>query len=255
MLTPIEPSHATAHSRTRAPVASSHAGVRCSDCVMRHLCMTQDLPAGQMARFEALVVRTRNVRKGEALYRTGEPLNHFYVVRSGSFMSVMNRPDGREQVTGLYLAGDPLGLDDICADTHTFSIIALEHSTVCMVPYPALKSLCRETASMQDRLYQLWGEQLARGTSWAAILSRCSAGERVAAFLLDVSERLGKRGFSHVEFELRMTRAAIGSLLGMTLESVSRAMTRIQHCGLIEVRGKHVRINDVEALRRYGQPA
>lgn len=220
---------------------------------MRHLCVPQGLAVQDIAKFEELISGTRNVRRGEALYRVGDPFSHLYAVRSGSFKSVMNRPNGREQVTGFSLAGEPLGLDGIFTDTHALSVIALEDSSVCMVPYVTLRWLCGETPWMQDRLCRLWGDQLARESSWAAILGSCNAGERVAAFLLDVSDRYGERGYSHTEFNLSMTRAEMGSRLGLALESVSRTLSKIQQCGLVDVRGKLVRIIDAEGLRRFAQ--
>lgn len=220
---------------------------------MRHLCMPQGLAAKDIENIEELIVGTRKVRRGEALYRVGDPFNHLYAVRSGSFKSVMTRPNGSEQVTSFSRAGDPLGLDGVSTNIHAFSVVALEYSSVCMVPYAPLRWLCRETPSMQDRLCRLWGDQLARETSWAAILGSSNAGERLAAFLLDTSDRLGERGCSHTEFNLTMTRREIGSRLGLTLESVSRMFSKIQKCGLIDVQGKLVRIVDAEGLRRFGQ--
>src|SRR5258708_4731101 len=113
------------------------------------------------------------------------------------------------------LAGDGLGLDGISEDVHACSAVALEDSTVCIVPYPALKSLCREISSMQDRLHKLLGEQIVREAGQMMVLGSLSADERVAAFLLDVSERNAQRGYSSAEFTLRMTRADMGSYPGM----------------------------------------
>jgi CRP/FNR family transcriptional regulator, anaerobic regulatory protein len=162
----------------------------------------------------------------------------------------MAHRDGREQVTGLRLAGDPLGLDGISADNHTSSAVALEDSSVCIVPYTALKHLCRETGAMQDRLHRLMSEQLYRESAQMMVLGSLSADERVAAFLLDVSDRNGQRGYSHTEFNLRMTRDDMGSYLGMTLETVSRTLSRFQKRGLIETQGKLIRILDLDGLRQ-----
>jgi CRP/FNR family transcriptional regulator, anaerobic regulatory protein len=127
--------------------------------------------------------------------------------------------------------------------------VALEDSSVCLIPYSALKHLCRETGAMQDRLHRLMSEQLIRESSQMMVLGSLSADERVAAFLLDVSERNGQRGYSHAEFNLRMTREDMGSYLGMTLETVSRTLSRFQKRGLIDAQGKLIRIIDLEGLR------
>ncbi|WP_241030348.1 helix-turn-helix domain-containing protein [Paraburkholderia sp. Ac-20347] len=216
---------------------------------MRHLCMPQGLALDDLPKLEALICTARSVRRGESLYRAGDPFDSLYAVRSGSLKTVMAHRDGREQVTGLRLAGDPLGIDGISTDVHTCSAVALEDSSVCIIPYPALKHMCRETSAMQDRLHRLMSEQLIRESSQMMVLGSLSADERVAAFLLDVSERNGQRGYSHAEFNLRMTREDMGSYLGMTLETVSRTLSRFQKRGLIDAQGKLIRIIDIEGLR------
>ncbi|PXW25437.1 helix-turn-helix domain-containing protein [Paraburkholderia caballeronis] len=249
MLTPTVVTHTTVRRTNRAPVASPRSAARCSSCAMRHLCMPQGLAHDDLPKLEALICTARSVRRGEALYRVGDPFDNLYAVRSGSLKTVMAHRDGREQVTGLRLAGEPLGLDGISTNVHTCTAVALEDSSVCIVPYSALKHMCRETGAMQDRLHRLMGEQLIRETSQMMVLGSLSADERVAAFLLDVSERNGQRGYSHAEFNLRMTREDMGSYLGMTLETVSRTLSRFQKRGLIDAQGKLIRIVDHDGLR------
>jgi len=217
---------------------------------MRQLCMPQGLSAEELPKLEALIYSARPVQRGESLYRSGDTFDDLYAVRSGSLKTTMAHRDGREQVTGLRLAGEALGLDGISDDKHACSATALEDSTVCIVPYVALKQLCREVGSMQERLHKLMGEQIVREAAQMMVLGSLSADERVAAFLLDVSERNAKRGYSSAEFNLRMTREDMGSYLGMTLETVSRTLSRFQKRGLIDTQGKFIRIVDIEGLRQ-----
>ena len=217
---------------------------------MRQLCMPQGLSAEELPKLEALIYSARPVQRGESLYRSGDTFDNLYAVRSGSLKTTMAHRDGREQVTGLRLAGEALGLDGISDDKHACSATALEDSTVCIVPYVALKQLCREVGSMQERLHKLMGEQIVREAAQMMVLGSLSADERVAAFLLDVSERNAKRGYSSAEFNLRMTHEDMGSYLGMTLETVSRTLSRFQKRGLIDTQGKFIRIVDIEGLRQ-----
>lgn len=103
---------------------------------------------------------------------------------------------------------------------------------------------------MQLRMHKLMSEQIMRETSQAMLLGSLNAEERVAAFLLDISSRYLKRGYSPTEFNLRMTREDIGSFLGMTLETVSRTLSKFQKRGLIEMHGRHVHIVDFDGLRQ-----
>ncbi len=113
------------------------------------------MSAAELPKLEALICTARSVRRGEALYRAGARFENLYAVRSGSLKTTMAHRDGREQVTGLRLAGEALGLDGISNDAHVCSAVALEDSSVCIIPYAALKHLCREVSSMQDRLHKL----------------------------------------------------------------------------------------------------
>ena len=240
-------------SRRATPRAAGRTGTRsaarCSSCAMRQLCMPQGLAPDELSKLETLICSARSVHRGDTLYRSGDSFDNIYAVRSGSMKTVMAHRDGREQVTGLRLAGEALGLDGISDDRHACSALALEDSTVCIVPYTALKSLCREIGSMQERLHKLLGEQIVREAAQMMVLGSLSADERVAAFLLDVSERNAQRGYSSAEFNLRMTREDMGSYLGMTLETVSRTLSRFQKRGLIDTQGKHIRIVDLDGLR------
>jgi CRP/FNR family transcriptional regulator, anaerobic regulatory protein len=217
---------------------------------MRHLCMPQGLSPEELESLEALICSARAVRRGESLYRSGDPFENLYAVRSGSMKTTMAHRDGREQVTGLRLAGEPLGLDGISEERHACSALALEDSTVCIIPYVPLKHLCREISSMQERLHKLMAEQIVREATQMMVLGSLSADERVASFLLDVSERNAQRGYSAAEFNLRMTRDDMGSYLGMTLETVSRTLSRFQKRGLLDAQGKFIHILDIEALRQ-----
>jgi CRP/FNR family transcriptional regulator len=237
-------------SRRAAPAkATNRTAARCSSCAMRQLCMPQGLSAEELPKLEVIICNARSVQRGEVLYRNGDRFENIYAVRSGSLKTVITHRDGREQVTGLRLSGDALGLDGISEEAHACSAVALEDSTVCIVPYVALKSLCREMNSMQARLHKILSEQIIRGASQMMVLGSLSADERVAAFLFDVSERNAQRGYSSAEFNLRMTREDMGSYLGMTLETVSRTLSRFQKRGLIDTQGKHIRIVDPVGLR------
>jgi CRP/FNR family transcriptional regulator len=216
---------------------------------LRHLCVPQGLALDDLPKLDALICTARRVRRGAAVYRAGESFDNLYVARSGSLKMVMVSRNGREQVTGLLFTGDPTGLDGISTGFHISSAIALEDSSVCVIPYSPLKQLCSITGAMQDRLHRLMSEQLIRESSQMMVLGSLPASERVATLLLDLSERNGRRGYSHVEFNLRMTRDDIGSYLGVSLETVSRTLSRLQKRGLINVKGKLIRIVDLDGLR------
>jgi CRP/FNR family transcriptional regulator len=127
--------------------------------------------------------------------------------------------------------------------------IALEDSSVCIVPYARFERVCRETGSIQRRLHQMMSREIIRETNQLTTLGSLRADERVARLLLDLSARFTRRGYAATEFTLRMTRDDIGSYLGITLETVSRTLSRFQQRGLIDAHGKFIRIRDFDGLR------
>jgi CRP/FNR family transcriptional regulator, anaerobic regulatory protein len=249
MLSPVAGPAVVVRQSSRAPLGGTQPGSRCSCCAMRHLCMPQGLPAEDLPKLEAVVCGARKVRRGEALYRSGDRFDSLYAVRSGSLKTLIVNRDGREQITGLRLAGDALGLDGIATDVHAFSAVALEDSSICTLPYAALKNLCRESGTMQDRMHRLMGDQFNQEAAQMMVLGSLTAEERVAAFLLDVSSRNWQRGYSQAEFRLRVSREDMGSYLGITLETVSRILSRFQKRGLIDAQGKLIKIVDIEGLQ------
>ncbi|MCY0389213.1 helix-turn-helix domain-containing protein [Robbsia sp. Bb-Pol-6] len=222
---------------------------RCSSCAMRNICMPAGLDAQAYARLDEVICTSRRVARGDSLFRAGTPFHSIYAVRVGSFKTVVAHPDGRQQVTRFDLAGDALGLDGIHDDRHTCDAIALEDSVVCIIPFHRLETLCSEVRAMQRHLHKMMSGEIVRESGLMMQLGNMRADERVAAFLLNISQRMKARGYSPTEFNLRMTRDELGSYLGMKLETVSRMFSRFQREALIDARGRLVRILDLERLK------
>jgi CRP/FNR family transcriptional regulator len=221
----------------------------CSTCTMRNRCLPTDLTRGDFDRLDALIRTSRTVHRGDALYRAGDAFRSIYAVKTGSFKTVIALPDGREHVTGFYFGGEPLGLDGVCDDRHACDAVALEDSTLCVIPFHALEALCHEMRPMQQHLHKLMSGEIVRESGLMMMLGTMTAAERVAAFLLNLSQRFAARGYSPVEFNLRMTREEIGSYLGLKLETISRMLSRFHRNGLIDTQGKFIRILSLAGLR------
>lgn len=202
-----------------------------------------------MEKIDRLVNQRRRIRKGEHLYRAGAPLAALYAVRSGFMKSCVLHEDGREQVAGFHMMGDLLGMDAIGGGRHMSDTVALEDTEVCEMPFPLLERLSQEVPSLQHQLHRVMSREIVRDYGVMLLLGSMKAEERLAAFLLNLSQRFAARGYSPTEFNLRMTRQEIGSYLGLKLETVSRAFSSFQEQKLMEVRQRHVRILDLPALR------
>jgi len=235
----------------RAPrlIDVNNLRIACSSCSLRELCLPAGLDSGEMERMDRLVTHRRRLRRGTGLYHAGEPLAGLFAIRSGFMKSCVLHDDGREQVAGFHMAGDLLGLDAIGSGNHTCDTVALEDTEVCEIPFTNLEQLSREMPSLQHQLHRIMSREIVRDHGVMLLLGSMSAGERLAAFLLNLSQRFAARGYSPSEFRLRMTREEMGSYLGLKLETVSRTLSSFQERGLIEVRQKQVRIVDFSGLK------
>ena len=222
----------------------------CANCNVREICQPAGLTLQELDQLDALVDVRRNVRRGDTLYRAGEPFNALYAVRSGFFKSRITYEDGRDQVIGFSMAGEILGMDGIGQDTHNCDAVALEDSEICSIPYRQLEELSREISSLQRHFHKIMSREIVRESGVMMLLGVMRAEERIAAFLLNLSQRLSARGYSPIEFHLRMTREEIGSYLGLKLETVSRAFSKFHKEDLIEVDQKFVRIKSIEGLKQ-----
>ena len=221
----------------------------CANCNVREICQPGGLSPEELDQLDTLVNVRRKVKRGDALYRAGERFDSVYAIRSGFFKSRVTYEDGRDQVTGFSMAGELLGLDGIGHGTHHCDAVALEDSEVCSIPYARLEELSREISSLQRHFHQIMSREIVRESGVMMLLGAMRAEERIAAFLLNLSQRLSARGYSPTEFHLRMTREEIGSYLGLKLETVSRAFSRFDKDGLIEVEQKFVRLKNIAGLK------
>lgn len=223
--------------------------VACSNCNLRELCLPVGMSNEQLDRLDTLVGTRRSVARGDSLFHAGDAFASLYAVRTGFFKTCVASEDGREQVTGFQMAGELLGLDGIGTDRHTCDSVALEDSQVCIIPYHQLADLSRELSDLQRQFHKIMSREIVRDHGVMLLLGSMRAEERLAAFLLNLTQRLRTRGFSASELVLRMTREEIGSYLGLKLETVSRAFSKFQDDGILEVRQRQVRVLNPTALQ------
>ena len=224
--------------------------VACSNCNLRELCMPVGLNDQDMQRIDEVVATRRKVTRGENLFRNGDKFSALYAIRTGFFKTSVSSEDGRDQVTGFQMAGEIIGLDGIVSDHHTCDAIALEDAEVCVMPFDRIEELSREIKSLQHHVHKIMSREIVREHGVMLLLGSMRAEERLAAFLLNLVQRLHARGFSQSELILRMTREEIGSFLGLKLETVSRTFSKFVDDGIVEVKQRYVRILNTDALKQ-----
>jgi CRP/FNR family transcriptional regulator, anaerobic regulatory protein len=249
----------------RAPIAinsisnviemnSNTIKVACSNCNLRELCMPMGLSPTELERIDDVVANRRKVKRGATLFRNGEKFTSLYAIRTGFFKTCVASEDGRDQVTGFQMAGEIVGLDGIVHDHHTCDAIALEDAEVCVMPFDRIEELSREVNALQRHVHKIMSREIVRENGVMLLLGSMRAEERLAAFLLNLVQRLHARGFSQSELILRMTREEIGSYLGLKLETVSRTFSKFVDDGIVEVKQRHVRILNADKLKDIVNP-
>jgi len=221
----------------------------CSACNLRQLCLPVGLSSPDLERLDSLVAQRRQLGRGEDLFRAGDRFTSVYAVRTGFFKTGLTLEDGREQVTGFQMTGELLGLDGISTDAHTVTATALEDSQVCIIPFDQLEELSRDFTELQRQFHKIMSREIVRDHGVMLLLGSMKAEERLAAFLVNLTQRLHSRGYSSSEVVLRMTREEIGSYLGLKLETVSRTFSRFQDEGLLDVKQRQIRILDQARLK------
>ncbi len=232
------------------PMTPQTIKVACSNCNLRELCMPLGLTPQELDRVEEIVAARRKIKRGATLFRNGDRFSSLFAIRTGFFKTSVASEDGRDQVTGFQMAGEIIGLDGIVNEHHTCDAIALEDAEVCVMPFDRIEELSREVNALQRHVHKIMSREIVRENGVMLLLGSMRAEERLAAFLLNLLQRLHARGFSQLELVLRMTREEIGSYLGLKLETVSRAFSKFVDDGIVEVKQRHVKILDTEALKK-----
>jgi CRP/FNR family transcriptional regulator len=244
---PVMPASTRSASVVRLMPQASSARA-CSSCCLKGVCLPCDLGRPELDRFEEIAIAKRRAARGASLYHNGDRFDSLYAVRSGAFKTVGVSRHGDEKITGFHLPGELLGLDAISNQRHGYSAVALEDSEVCVLPFAPLERLAMSMPALQHQLLRLISGDISRDQGLMLLLGSMSAEQRLAAFLLSLSRRHQRLGFSASRFVLRMTREEIGSYLGLTLETVSRMLSRFQREGLITVQQRDVEIRNADRL-------
>jgi CRP/FNR family transcriptional regulator len=190
------------------------------------------------------------LRKGDSLYRVGDRFHALYAIRAGSCKTILLAKDGKEQVGGYHLAGAIVGLDGLDTEFHQCQAIALEDMEAFALSFDQVERIARMSDTFRRDLLQVVAQAVTCAHDLMIVLGTMRAEQRIAAYLLDVSNRYRSMGYSPNEFVLRMTREEIGSYLGIKLETASRLFSRFQREGLIRIDGRAVKLLDSASLSR-----
>ncbi|WP_111979665.1 fumarate/nitrate reduction transcriptional regulator Fnr [Algibacillus agarilyticus] len=222
--------------------------VSCQNCSISQLCLPVALNQTDLTKLDDIVERKQPLQKNEFIFKADKEFKSLYAVRSGSFKSYTLADNGDEQVTAFHLPGDIIGFDGINSRKHPSFALALETSLVCEIPYDTLDDMSVAMPELRHQIMKLMSNEITTDQALFALLNRKTAEQKLAAFISSLSYRFKQRGFSAKEFRLSMTRADIGNYLGLTIETISRLLSKYQKEKLIEVNGKFITLLDPKGL-------
>ena len=222
----------------------AHTQAHCRDCSLAPLCLPLSLDLDDMDALDDIVKRGRPLKKGELLFRQGEPFGSVYAVRSGALKTFSLSDSGEEQITGFHLPSELVGLSGVDSEIYPVSAQAQETTSVCEIPFERLDELAAQLPQLRRQLMRVMSREIRDDQQMMLLLSKKTADERIATFLVNLSARFSARGYSASQFRLSMSRNEMGNYLGLAVETVSRVFTRFQGARLIEADGKEIHILD-----------
>lgn len=225
-----------------------HNQVNCANCSLDNICLPRGLSEYEINNISKVIKARKTLQRGDFIYREGDSFRGILAIKSGSAKLVANDTQGNEHILNVLMPGELLGFDGLSNDKHGCAAIALETMTFCILPADSMDQLFQNVPSLTRELFRHAGEKMLEDKN-QLVLSQRPAEERLAYFLITLSERLKRRGFSSSQFKLSLTRQEIGNHLGLALETVSRLLKRFQDDGLIEVNNRFISIKKPEALK------
>ena len=221
----------------------------CANCSMHQLCLPMGLDDGELNRLDQIIGLRRRIARDERLYQMDEPFRNLYAIRFGHFKTYQVNAGGEQQITGFQMAGELLGMDAISGDRHHCDAVALEDSEVCEIPFTRLEDLFGQVPTLLRHFHRIMSLEITREQNVMLLLGNMRAEQRFAVFLTNLSSRYAARGYSPTSFQLRMSREDIGNYLGLTIESISRLLSRFKKQGWLKVDKREVTLLDPAMLK------
>lgn len=236
-----------------ATVIRGAENTRCETCAIRHKAICGALEPAELLRLNQIAKR-RNVAAGQTIMSDEDPAGFLANIISGVIKLSKTLPDGRQQVVGLLFPPDFLGRA-FSANNPYFAEAAID-TEICAFPRKSFEMMLDEFPGLEHRLLEHTLSELDSARDWMVLLGRKTAQEKLATFLLLLAERSLQTGCQQIdfadsaEFEVPLTRSDIADYLGLTVETVSRQITRLKSQGIIDVAdNRHIKVPDIETLR------
>ncbi len=231
------------------PTNLNEIRAHCSSCSLHQLCLPMGLADSDMEKLDKIIGRRRRIVRDSTLYRMDDPFSYLYAIRFGHFKTYQVNHGGQQHITGFQMAGELLGMDAIGTGRHHCDAVALEDSEVCEIPFSGLEGLFGEIPNLLSHFHRIMSREITREQNVMLLLGSMRADQRFAAFLVNLSSRYAARGYSSTRFQLRMSREEIGNYLGLTIESVSRLLSKFKKLDLLKVDHREIELVQLATLK------
>jgi CRP/FNR family transcriptional regulator len=222
--------------------------VNCNNCSLDNICFPRGLSLDEINTISQIIKPKKTLQRGEYIFREGDDFRGVLAIKSGTAKLISNDHHGNEHILNILLPGELLGFDGFCNDKYHYSAIALDTLSFCELPAKSMDDIFHNVPTLTRELFRHSSEKMNDDRNFF-VLSKRPAEERLAHFLIGLSDRLQKRGFSASKFTLSLTRQEMGNHLGLALETVSRLLKKFQQENLISFKSKHIEILDIPRLR------
>jgi CRP/FNR family transcriptional regulator len=234
-------------------------GLKCETCAVRNRALCGSLSRDELAQLN-LIGRFKDLAPGEIIQSEPEGPNYFANVISGVVKLTKSLPDGRQQIVGLQFPSNFLGRPFGAASAYVAE--AATDVRLCTFNRSQFESLAKSNPGLEHRLFENTLNELDSAREWMLLLGRKTATEKVASFLVMVGERTqpqgcsSAQGASSAKFELPLTRYDIADFLGLTIETVSRQLSKLKARNMIELSGpRTIIVPDLNALKHIAAQA
>lgn len=221
----------------------------CEACIHRTICMASKMNFDLLSQFDRQIIRDKPMRKGKHLYWQDSPFKEVFIVHSGAVKAYKLSSTGDEQIVGFYYPGDIIGTDGLFNGRHVNSVVTLDVTTVCALPFSNMSDLLSHSGEFQKCLLSMLSGEIRQEQNHRTFAKK-SVDERLASFLIEMSLRNQRSNFSSSSFQLLMKRKDIANYLGLAVETISRMLTRFQAKGWIVIDGHEVELINRQALER-----
>ncbi len=223
--------------------------VQCEECGTKKLCFANALSKQQKEIFSTFVRNIHSYSKNQHLFRIGESADKLFILRSGSAKSYLVTENGNEQIICFHFSGEVFGLDDLAHQHHSSSILFLENASVCMIAKHSFENLLKKFPPLQQETISRLNREITHSHEMLLSANHSSAEQRIASFILELSERMDLIGLSKASYKLSMSRLDIANYLGLATDTISRVLKTVERKGLIRVKNKNLEIIDFQELK------